>query len=930
MISIRYGLANQYGFFAQSRISYQWERIEQLDQWWHWLLLAATCFCISLFVSLWYKRDCQELRRPVAWTLILLRLSAFGGLLMYFGQLDKRSEQRLTRSSRVSVLVDTSLSMTLPGTPTASGIPSQWSRSSEAARLLGESPFLTELNRDHEIAIYRFDQTARPVQLAALPQSVQRQSESTNPPDEATFQQAHQRFLLAVIFLVLGIALMLIALAAQALGLASWAPGSWLLFSGATATLVGVGALAYAILPFSQFTVRGLITGSGEMMISPDEMAASEETKQVLGNAQLPTDWMEAIQPSGVETRLGDAIKSVLDRELGNPLAGIVILTDGRNNAGIEPVAVLPAAQNARVPLFVVGLGSDRNPRNIGIAELDLPKRLYPGDRFSLSALIASSGFEGQSITIQVLSGSKDKGIDELAIEAEQQVQIESDGTLTKAEFQLQPKAIGQWQYAVKLIPLSEDADSQDNVSIANAEVIERKNRVLIIAGGPMRDYQFVRNLMFRDRDVESHVLLQTSSELTSQESQQLLTEFPADRSSLSKYDAILSFDADWTKIPDSSVIALEQWVAEQAGGLLIVAGSVEMPKWMSRSADGPRSQALRSLCPVVLEQRGSSLLAAGRVEGDTPWPLVFTPDGQQTDFLWLAEDAQTSQEIWQSFEGVHGFYSAYELKPGAKALALFSDPTTAVDGQLPIYCASQFYGAGRVVYFGGSEFWRLRRQGDQFFDRLYTKLVRWISQGRLLLDSDRGILLVDREQALLGDQVVVRAVLKNERYEPLVQTEVVARLIDPANRNQPFVLRPMMDGSQPGVYTGQFPVLIAGDYNIQLQLGGIASNEILTTGVHAKVPTVEMQRAERNDGMLSQLAVDSGGQYWAGVESASQASQSGQAEIVSAIQPQDHVAFLPGAPDPVFQLRWLAWLMGWIATCLTLEWLIRRLHRLA
>jgi hypothetical protein len=278
-------------------------------------------------------------------------------------------------------------------------------------------------------------------------------------------------------------------------------------------------------------------------------------------------------------------------------------------------------------------------------------------------------------------------------------------------------------------------------------------------------------------------------------------------------------------------------------------------------------------------------------------------------------------------------------LKPGAKALALFSDPTAAVDGQQPSYVASQFYGAGRVVFLGGGELWRLRRMGDQYFDRFYTKLVRWISQGRLLMDSDRGVLLVDREQATLGEQVVVRAVLKNERYEPLLQSEVVARLLDPQGRNLPLVLRPLADGSQPGVYTGQFPIEVPGEYSMQLQLGGLASDEVLTAGVEAKVPAREMQQAERNDPLLRQLAVETGGSYWVGVAQAQQmgTQQAGAqpggsqevSEIVSAIEPQDQVAYLPGAPDRTFQTRWLGWLMAWIAGSLSLEWLSRRLHRL-
>ena len=67
---------------------------------------------------------------------LLLRLAALAGLLLYFFQLDKRTEQRVVRDSRVAVLVDTSLSMSLPGTPSEIGVSSTQTRSAEAASLL--------------------------------------------------------------------------------------------------------------------------------------------------------------------------------------------------------------------------------------------------------------------------------------------------------------------------------------------------------------------------------------------------------------------------------------------------------------------------------------------------------------------------------------------------------------------------------------------------------------------------------------------------------------------------------------------------------------------------------------------------------------------------------------------------------------------------
>jgi von Willebrand factor type A domain len=927
---------------GQTRITYHWARIDELDQWWHWALVAGVCLLVLSYVLWWYRRDAVEQQRSVGLALIILRVAALIGILIYFFQFDRRTEQRLVRNSRVAVLVDTSLSMTLPGSPSESGLQSDFSRAEEVTKFLAQSSFLRDLAQNHEVAAYRFDQAARPTPLTALQKAAPNIVREIAAEEDGSVLNTGRRYMFAAIaaMLVAGL-LIVISLGRQTFGAPNSASGGWMLLTGAVAALISLTLAAVAIVPTTGYPLAALFGTQVAIMNQPTGEVAEPAPAETDAFKSLTgiDEWAAAVQPTGIETRLGDAIKAVLDREVGNPLAGIIVLTDGRSNAGLDPKSIIASARNVRVPLYIIGQGSERSPPNLRILEVDAPQRLYPGDKFSLSAIVGSSGYAGKTVTVQVLAGPKGAEPSSFNIENEAQILLTEDDALATARFELEPKAVGTWQYLVKVLAPEGDADVRDNSSITSIDVIERKNRVLIFAGGPSREYQFARNLLYRDRDVESHVLLQSADNKSSQEAKKLLSEFPADRAALSQYDAILAFDPDWTKVPDSAVEALEQWVAEQAGGLMLVAGSVEMPKWVARSASGSKAKWLRSLSPVQLEQRGSRLLAAGRVEGQSPWPLKLTTDGQQVDFLWLNDDPQASQKLWESFEGIYSFYAAYELKPGAKALATFSDPTAAVDGQSPIYLASHFYGAGRVVFQGGSEMWRVRELGDQYFDRYYTKLVRWISQGRLLLDSDRGVLLVDREQALLGDQVIVRAVLKDERYQPLIQSEVVARLIDPLKRNLPLSLKPFSDGSQPGVYTGQFLVSQPGDYGIQLQLGGIASEEILMTNVKAKVPAIEMQRGERHDALLSQLAVETGGVYWISIAKALQPMESREPTmvevanaplpaVISAILPQDQVSFLPGAPDQVFQLRWLGWLMAWIAGCLSLEWLARRLHR--
>jgi hypothetical protein len=224
---------------------------------------------------------------------------------------------------------------------------------------------------------------------------------------------------------------------------------------------------------------------------------------------------------------------------------------------------------------------------------------------------------------------------------------------------------------------------------------------------------------------------------------------------------------------------------------------------------------------------------------------------------------------------------------------------------------------------------WRVRELSDAYFESYYTKLVRWISQGRLLRDSDRGILLLDKEQAFVGEQVSVRAVLKNEKFEPLTDPEMKARLTDPSGKSQTVTLRLLQDVGQPGVYVGQFICTAEGLFDIQLALGSLAKQEILSQQVLARVPAREVQQPQRNDPLLTELTGKTGGVYFKELsEAVSQADNT--TRLAAAIKPQDQVNKIVGSPDQDFQRRLMTALMALIGGALSLEWLLRRLNKLA
>ncbi|MFG0264084.1 MAG: VWA domain-containing protein, partial [Rhodopirellula sp. JB055] len=575
------------------------------------------------------------------------------------------------------------------------------------------------------------------------------------------------------------------------------------------------------------------------------------------------------------------------------------------------------------------------------VVDLEVPRRVYPGDKFVVASVLQATGTAPLEVDVELVdaldagdgSSAGEPG-DSAAVSSlpggvvleTQRVKLEPDATLTDIRFEIEPQTVGRRRLAVRGVAPAEDRNATDNMQTARYEVVARKLRVLAIAGGPTREYRFVRNLLYRDESVQLDVWLQTGGKGMSQDADELLARFPETAEELFDYDAVVMFDPDWSAIDSASLDLMDRFLTQQAGGLVLVAGPVFHPKISGDRSDS-RSSQIGAFFPVNLATRGP-LLGGGRQGGSEAWPLQFTPESSQAEFLWVADSPEESFEIWEEYGGFYDYVGVKSAKPGAKVYAYFSDPTTEVSGSLPIFMASQFYGAGRVFFQGSGEVWRLRAAGDRYFDSYYTKLIRWVSEGRLLRDSNRGVLLVDSDRAMVGQNITLRAVLVDDQFQPLTEPFVTAKLLAPDGKIKDLKLTPAADSPRGGTYTGNFVATKSGGYEIQLAVGDALDEQLLRQSVQVRLPTSELERPRRADDELMNLASATRGEYVPVDESTSMSDV--QATLSEAIVPQSQVTLLAGTPDSAFTLRRNAVLMWLIASVLTFEWVTRRLHRLA
>ena len=671
----------------------------------------------------------------------------------------------------------------------------------------------------------------------------------------------------------------------------------------------------------SLFTFDSVLTGPHRVFPRAID-AAKTGTDESRGSSSpdLSVDWDEVLRPRGLESRLGESLEELIRQASGRTLSGIVVLTDGVSNAGVDPITAHDRALSTKSKLIAVGTGTTDQPVNLAVSEIASPTDVQMGDPFEVSAFIQGNGLAGREVDVELLM--KSEGDPEpISIDRKKALLLE-DGLPVEVKFPRNSTEAGRVTYLVRASTTNGVAEfnSQDNGMSFSVNTFDRPTRVLLIAGGPMRDYQFVRNLLFRHKSFDVDVLLQSGAPGTSQESNNLLSAFPEGREQLYEYDVVMAFDPDWKNIPVESFKLLYDWVSLEGGGLILVAGDVNTPVLAGMADPGGSGAAgdeqfkpLLELFPVIL----SSYFTAARFDQDSsqPWPIQFTKEGQSLGFLQLTDDAISSAARWKSFAGIYRCYPTNGHKAGAKVYANFSDPRAAAEP--PVLMAGQPLNKGFVFYLGSAEIWRLRSVSEDDYDRFWIKTIREVGQGRSKRGTKRGLLMPDSHKLLIGQTLRIRARVLDAKFDPLEAETVSLDVYDPNGKplNPPRQLR--RDPSSAGVFVGDIRVSLPGTYKLELTLPD--SRERVTDEIVVALPKLEDENIRQNFRLLTDLVRDTGGKYLTVSEAA--------AELPGLLPDRGEQFYVAERLRTLWDREWVMYLL---VAILSAEWLTRKLLKLA
>ncbi len=626
-------------------------------------------------------------------------------------------------------------------------------------------------------------------------------------------------------------------------------------------------------LPRSEWAYRSLAGSAREAGVrnTRETWKQGSARKAKAGGAQIAAPWLNALEKthevrvyafggdrrattvtglrsraavSGDATRLGDAIATTLEEFAGQPLAGIVLLSDGGSNMGEDPVAAGERAGERRVPVFTVGVGDPTPPHDLAVASLLVDDVVRKGDEVAVNVGLKHSGLAGRSVRLTLREDGREV--------AKQAVTLAEAGQ-QDVLFNYRPRQVGARVLQVTAAPLTGEVSRQNNAREARVRVVEKQLKVLYLEGSPRWEYRYLKNAILRDPTIRLACLLLDSEPSGGGEGNLKIAGFPGDRKPLFEYDIVVLGDVPRASLPDAQLALLRAFVEERGGSLIVIAGEAHMP-W--EYVGSP----LEAILPAVL----LSAAAAPRGDGggwgrtaDEPFGLKLTEAGRRHPMLQLEADPSANARRWVGLPGSFWIGLIQRPKPGAAVLVEATGGGAGSSASLPLVM-TQTVGEGTTFLSLVDSTWRWRyRLGDTYFYRYWGQVLRTMTPHELPGENRLVKINADRERYLAGERVVLRARALTPTFHPLRVEALTASVVRDDGTRTVVRLSPLAD--RPGVYTAEWAPPRPGQYRVLLRpaAGGEAETEF----------TVEEASRERRDPamnreLLQRVARASGGAY--------------------------------------------------------------------
>ena len=557
-------------------------------------------------------------------------------------------------------------------------------------------------------------------------------------------------------------------------------------------------------------------------------------------------DVVNELDYNGTRTNLGQALGRAHDELSGVPLSGLVVITDGADNAEDGLGESLLPIQAAGVPVFTVGLGREEFERDIQLGRVETPRRVLKGASLVTDLVVTHRGYRGETVTVQ----AEDEG----RIVGSEEVELAGDGEPQTVRLRFTAGEEGPRLFTFRVSPQPGEMVTQNNVRDALVVVEDREEKLLYFEGEPRFEVKFLRRAVADDENLHVSILQRTAENkfmrLDVEGPDDLVGGFPRTRAELYKYSGIILGSIEANYFTPDQLRMIADFVNHRGGGLLMLGSN------RSFVQGGYAGTPVADILPVVLDET--------RGDGDESFFVEVgvepTRAGAAHAATQIAETEDASAARWRELPPITIVNPITEVKPGATTL-LTSDTTNG--NEELVVLAFQRYGAGKVLAFPVQDSWMWQMHADIAVDDMthetyWRRMLRWLVDGV----PDQVVVNLPQDRVQPEETVPLFAAVGDANFEELNNSSVVASVTDP---NGEFTdLSMEWTAENDGEYRTSFTPTAEGFYEVHVE--AMSGDEVIgedTAYIQVSPSDAEFYDSTMRTPLLERVAEETGGRFY-------------------------------------------------------------------
>ncbi len=568
--------------------------------------------------------------------------------------------------------------------------------------------------------------------------------------------------------------------------------------------------------------------------------------------AEQTADSLAQLRFTHEGTDLSGLMRRIRNRYENQNLAGTLLVSDGIYNQGADP-----SFQTYPYEITALGLGDTVPQRDVSLKAIFHNKISYMGNKFPLVAEVAHSGFGNQDVTIGITKNGQNI--------ASQRVKLSASGAMSRVEFLIDATEKGTQHYVVQVQPLQGEFTTKNNLKHAYIEVIDSRERILLVASSPHPDIRAFRSAVEKNSNYEFTLHIPGIHQ----------TKFE------DRYDLII-----FHQVPDrkNMTINLMNELMRKTDATLFVAGVLSNYAELNKVGTGIKIQAFGNQTDRVVP--------------------AFNP----TFNKFVYEDAQ--REALANFPPLVVPFGDFQVQ-GSTQVVLYQR-VGRVQTNKPLLTLQENEGKKVALLLGeGAWSWRMQNFEDvenfAAFDDLITKTIQYLSakqDKRKFRVTPTDTEFFDTEPAILEVEVY------NDIYEPIFGQKIDLQLINEQKQTRSYSF---INGS--ANYKHYLQSLPQGIYKYRASTTLNAKQEVVSGQFIVKALDLEAVNTTADFGTLRTLAAKNKGRFYMANQLDALGADLGKRQPISQIHSSEVFA-------EVINLWWLLVLLLLLAF---LEWGTRK-----